>query len=269
MGKKVIALDAGHGLKTAGKRCLKSLDKNQTREWYLNDRIMDLVQERLLPYDCTVLRVDDTTGEKDISLYSRVQSANKANSDIYISCHHNAGVNGMEGGGTVVYYYNDSKMREKANRLYRSVILRTSLVGNRSKKVDVGDFYVIRNTKMPALLLENGFMDSATDVPIILTKSHASNTARGIAEFIVSELELQQKKTGENDSCASGSDEYYPSYTGRKSTIAYALSDIGVDCSYSFRAKIAKANGISGYIGSAAQNTKMYNLLVAGILKKA
>ena len=34
-----IAIDAGHGLKTAGKRCLKSLDKNETREWVLNNRV--------------------------------------------------------------------------------------------------------------------------------------------------------------------------------------------------------------------------------------
>jgi len=38
-----IAIDAGHGLKTAGKRCLKSLDKNETREWVLNDRASEVV----------------------------------------------------------------------------------------------------------------------------------------------------------------------------------------------------------------------------------
>ena len=61
-----IAIDAGHGYNTAGKRCLKSIDKNETREWFLNDRIMDLVEEQLKKYKCRVLRVDDTTGAKDI-----------------------------------------------------------------------------------------------------------------------------------------------------------------------------------------------------------
>ena len=36
-----IALNAGHYLNTAGKRCLKKLDKNETREWVLNNRICD------------------------------------------------------------------------------------------------------------------------------------------------------------------------------------------------------------------------------------
>ena len=43
LSEKVIALDAGHGMGTAGKRCLKSIDPNQTREWFLNDRIADMV----------------------------------------------------------------------------------------------------------------------------------------------------------------------------------------------------------------------------------
>jgi len=50
-------------------------------------------------------------------------------------------------------------------------------------------------------------------------------------------------------------------------SIVEALKSIGVDSSYSYRAKIAAANGISGYSGSASQNTQMLNLLKAGTLK--
>ena len=96
---KIIALDAGHGMNTAGKRCLKAIDANQTREWWLNDRIADMVQEGLADYDCRVLRVDDTTGARDVSLAARVRAANTAGADIYISVHHNAGICGGSGGG--------------------------------------------------------------------------------------------------------------------------------------------------------------------------
>ena len=44
---------------------------------------------------------------------------------------------------------------------------------------------------MPAFLLENGFMDSSTDVPIILTVDHANKTAQGILNFLVKEFKLQ------------------------------------------------------------------------------
>ena len=280
MGKKIIALDAGHGMGTAGKRCLQSIDPAQTREWYLNDRIADRVQELLGAYDCSVLRVDDTTGTKDISLANRVKTANNAKADIYVSVHHNAGINGGSGGGTVVYYYNDAQMRAKAQRLYDAVVGSTGLIGNRSSKVIANGFYVIMHTTMPAFLLENGFMDSTKDTPIILTADHAEKTAQGIVSFLAVELSLRKNDDGQqggDESNPSGDqsgslpdkeETYYPAYTGKKTTLAPALAGIGVNSSYSFRAKIAAANDIKGYIGTAAQNTRIYNLLVAGLLKR-
>lgn len=192
MSKKIIAIDAGHGMKTLGKRCLKSIDPAQTREWYLNDRIADRVQKMLASYDCTVIRVDDTTGAKDISLSNRVKTANNAKVDMYISIHHNAGINGGTGGGTVVYYcYAKADRKAQAKRLYDSIVTRTGLIGNRSQKVINNGFYVIKHTNMPAFLIENGFMDSRTDTPIILTVNHAEKTAQGIVSFLVSDLGLK------------------------------------------------------------------------------
>ena len=75
-------------------------------------------------------------------------------------------------------------------------------------------------------------------------------------------------KTASSSSSASfGS--YYKKYTGSTDSIVTALNSIGVDSSYSNRKKIATANGISGYSGTASQNTKMLSLLKQGKLKKA
>lgn len=187
---KVIALDAGHGLHTAGKRCLKALDAKETREWVLNDRIVDKLQKMLANYDCKVVRVDDTTGASDVALANRVAKANNEKADMYISVHHNAGINGGNGGGTVVYHYNNAPSKASAQRLYNAIVKETKLVGNRCNKTAVGDFYVINKTKMISLLVENGFMDSKADVPIILTDAHATKTAQGIVNFLISELNL-------------------------------------------------------------------------------
>lgn len=277
--KKIIALDAGHGIKTAGKRCLKSLDPNQTREWWLNDRIADKVQEWLTAYECTVVRVDDTTGTKDIPLSMRVKTANNTKADIYISIHHNAGINGKSGGGTVVYYYSGKdERRVQAMHLYDAVTAKTGLVGNRSSKVIKNGFYVIKNTTMPAFLIENGFMDSTHDTPIILTQAHAEQTAQGIVDFLVARLKLKKSATGKpqcgstsgmtSDSSAGQiASIYYPAYTGPKTTLYNAMAALKLDGSYAHRKLIAKANNITGYIGTAAQNTQMYNLLVSGLLK--
>ena len=169
MSTKVIALDAGHGMGTAGKRCLKSIDPNQTREWYLNDRIADIVEAFLAGYDCRVLRVGDTTGAKDVPLSTRTKTANSGKADFYMSIHHNAGINGGAGGGVTVHYYASGKSdrAEKARRLYNAVVKQNGLTGNRSQKiVPSSGLYVLKNTNMPALLLENGFMDSLKDTPI-------------------------------------------------------------------------------------------------------
>lgn len=286
--RPIIALDAGHGLHTPGKRCMKAIDPNETREWYLNDRIADRVQELMAAYDCTVIRVDDTTGAKDIKLSARTKTANAAGADIYISIHHNAGINGGTGGGTVVYYYSSAAARPlQAQHLYDAVTAQTGMLGKRSRKVIKHGWYVVKYSKMPAFLLENGFMDSQTDTPIILTPTHAERTAQGIVDFLVAELHIQTAQEGSKRPQTGGSTIpvliggetvdnivvgatviYYPAYTGPKTTLSAAMTSMGLDASYAHRKLIAKANNIAGYVGTAAQNTRMYNLLVAGILKK-
>ena len=62
--------------------------------------------------------------------------------------------------------------------------------------------------------------------------------------------------------------QYFPKCGSQYNSIVDALVSIGVDSSYSYRSKIAAANGISGYSGTPAQNTNMLNLLKAGNLKK-
>ena len=63
--------------------------------------------------------------------------------------------------------------------------------------------------------------------------------------------------------------KYYSACASKYRSIVDALNSINVNSSYSNRAKIAKANGIKGYLGLPAQNTKMLNLLKQGKLIKA
>ena len=61
---------------------------------------------------------------------------------------------------------------------------------------------------------------------------------------------------------------YFKRYGGSSASIATALSSLGYKSSFSYRKTIAKANGISAYIGTAKQNTKMLTLLKQGKLVK-
>lgn len=197
-----IALNAGHYIGTAGKRCLKSLDPNETREWVLNNRICDKVEEKLKGYSgYSLLRIDDTTGNTDISVADRAKKANNFGADIYISVHHNAGINGGSGGGIVAYTYIkvDSLTKDWQQLLYNKLIARTSLKGNRAQPLASADLGECRLTRMPAVLLECGFMDSATDVPVILSEDFANKCAEAITEAIVEKGGLEPLPAEEND----------------------------------------------------------------------
>lgn len=191
-----IALNAGHGLNTAGKRCLKSLDKNQTREWWLNDRICDKIEKKLKDYDgYELLRLDDTTGKTDVALQTRTDRANKFKADFYLSIHHNAGILGGKGGGVVAFTYTkvDKVTAEWQKELYNAVIKHTGLKGNRATPLAKKDLHECRESNMPCVLLECGFMDSKVDTPIILTEDFAEKVATACVEVLVKKGGLKKK----------------------------------------------------------------------------
>ena len=207
-----IALDPGHAMNTPGKRCMKNIDPKETREWFLNNRISNKLEEYLKEYNCEVLRVDDPEGINNISLNDRCKSANEWKADIYLSIHHNAGVNGGSGGGTMVFYYSNKEERKmQAQQLYNAIVNCTGLIGNRSEKIKNTKFAVLSGTNMPAFLLENGFMDSSTDVPIILTDKHAEKTAQGILDFLIEVFHLTKKHAATSEEKEQKQDSLQPS----------------------------------------------------------
>ena len=201
-----IALGAGHGIRAAGKRCLKALDPNETREWWLNDRICDLVESYLKDYTgYELLRLDDSDdGVEDVSLPVRVNAANAWGADFYLSVHHNAGPNPPAGGATwsgiVAYSHPQAGMgtNDWRDALYDALIKHTGLKGNRASPKATSNLYVLRTSKMPAVLLELGFMDSKTDVPIILSNEYAQNCAKAIVEVLVERGGLKEAKKPPN-----------------------------------------------------------------------
>lgn len=192
-----IVLDAGHGLYTSGKRCLKSLDSNETREWILNNKICDRIEELLKGYTgYSLLRVDDTTGKNDVPLTTRTDRANRWDGDFYLSVHHNAGLNGKNGGGavTIVYESPSAKSLEYQKIVHDCFVNRVGKFGNRSDPMPRQSLHVLRETEMPAVLIECGFMDSPTDVPLILSDEFSEKAAQGLTDALVKICGLKKIK---------------------------------------------------------------------------
>lgn len=82
-----------------------------------------------------------------------------------------------------------------------------------------------------------------------------------LGQAIYNEIIAQKDDYNSNKGCYK-----IPEYTG--SSIVDALKSIGIDSSKAFRTKIAKANGIENYTGTAAQNKKMLSFLKEGKLKE-
>lgn len=194
-----IALNAGHYFYEPGRRILKEFDTNETREWVLNSRICEKVQKLLDAYTgYSLLRIDDPTGETLIKLADRAKKANDFGADVFISVHHNGGIHGGSGGGIMAYTYPsvDQVTKQWQKALYDKLIEKTGLIGNRASPLSSADFAELRLTKMPAVLLECGFMDSSSDAPIILTEAFADKAALAIAE-VIAELGGLTKKSPE------------------------------------------------------------------------
>lgn len=198
-----IALGAGHVLNTAGKRLPKELDPNQTREWWLNDRICDKVEKKLGSYDgYALVRVDDTNGlvPHPDGLAGRCAIANDFGADVFVAVHHNAAGRIFDGGGIVAYrdpLANDEATVSLQEEMYAALIAHTGLKGNRADPMAESALYVLRHTKMPAVLLELGFMDSTVDAPIILTETYAEQCADAIVEVLVKRGGLTKKEVAE------------------------------------------------------------------------
>ena len=194
-----IAYCAGHYINTPGKRCPASLDPNETREWVLNDRVADHFAKAASEYEgVEYMRTDDLTGKNDISIKSRTKKANDWGADLYVDMHHNAGINGGSGGGVVAFCYPGSSQGKKyRDAIYESVIAAGGLRGNRSQPLQEKKFDSLRYADAPAVLMEYGFMDSRTDVPVILDEAYSKLVAYATMEGIAKVAGLKKKTVAE------------------------------------------------------------------------
>ena len=194
-----IAYNAGHILATAGKRLPKELDPGETREWVLNDRVARYFAGEMAAYEGVELRrMDDPAGIEPIDIDVRVARANEWGADFYLSIHHNAAGVIFDGGGVCVYIdAAGGPSEEYARAIYNAVIGATGLKGDRSDPLITAEespLYETRATKMPAVLVEYGFMDSTADAPVILTEDFARKAGIATARAIAQQAGLKRKE---------------------------------------------------------------------------
>ena len=188
-----IAYGAGHNDSTTN-GIPETLHKPFVNEWRLNDKVARYFAEAAKQYeDVELLRVDDPKGLAAVSLAGRCKTANDWGADFFLSIHHNAGINGGSGGGLVAFCYKPNTTASKyRDAIYTACIDAGGLKGDRWDATLETAFYVLVNTNMPAVLMEYGFMDSKTDVPVILQEDYSKKMAYATMEGIANVAGLKK-----------------------------------------------------------------------------
>lgn len=174
----IILLDAGHGINTPGK-C--SPDKSLYEYKYCRE-IMNGIYEKMTKLGYKVYMITDT--DLDMTLYRRCVKVNNICSKygsancLLVSIHCNAAGNGndwMSGTGFEVW---TSKGKTKSDELAECFYRNAEIILNEFKsRKDISDgdsdkesnFYILKNTRCPAVLTENLFMDNKKDLEYLLS----------------------------------------------------------------------------------------------------
>lgn len=124
---------------------------------------------------CALTRNDDSTH----SLAQKTEIANSGDFDYFVSIHRNA--SGVGGVGIESYYYSGVSATSTGAKLCTSIhnSMVATGVWTKNRGVKTASFYVIKNTSMPATLLEVGFIDTETDNAIF--DAHFETIAVSIA----------------------------------------------------------------------------------------
>lgn len=197
--KKVIAIDPGHarGKDEGVKTTINGIDYSETE---LNMQVAEKLKNELEKRNFIVIMTrdeDDKFTDLNDSLSHRTKAANEADAAFYISIHHNA-VDGIPTASGVETYYADkekdgteSQRIEKSKQIAKEIndnIVQKLKAKNRGIKNDketaVGGLFVLRNTDMPAVLVEVGFLSNESEAERCADSESQKLVAEAIAEVI-------------------------------------------------------------------------------------
>lgn len=208
-----IALDAGHGMQTPGKR-----SPDDEREWSFNNKVLIACIEHLATYKGVYIRrLDDPSGKTDVPLNTRTDKANQWGADVLVSIHHNANTGKWGNHGGVETYVQEKTASEASKDLAALIQPRiVKAMGLANRGVRTKNLHMTRESKMPAVLTEGGFMDSNID--IIPMRSDAKLKAQGeaIAEGLAAYFGLKKKPTAPTPEKKEGDEMQFTSGTLKK-----------------------------------------------------
>lgn len=183
-----LYLDPGHGGHDPGASGNGLKEKNINLDIAL--RIRDILQN---DYKNTKVKMSRTT-DTYVSLKKRTDEANSWNADYFLSIHCNS-FNGRASGYEDYIYEGLSKSSDTAqyrNTMHKEVTAVNRLHDRGRKKAN---FHVLRESRMSALLTENGFIDNDHDASLMKNPSWRQTVARGHVNGLARAFGLKRHKS--------------------------------------------------------------------------
>lgn len=178
----LIMIDPGHGGEDQGTH---SLFKPTYQEKSLTLATAVLLKDYLkkLGYQVKMTRTEDIF----IALSDRAKMANEANAVCFVSVHYNSAPSTDAHGIEIFYYESETNTgRTTASKNLAKKVLDEiiPLSQAKSRGVKAGNFAVIRETKMPAILVEGGFLTNQKELEKIKDPQYLKALAWGIARGV-------------------------------------------------------------------------------------
>ena len=179
---KVIVIDAGHNPKGFDKGAYNGEEDiwEQDVTWEIADKLRGYLEKMGYTVVMTREKKSDSIGNTSLqeSLQARVDLAHESEADLFIAIHCNMG----GGTGTETYCYQLGGYAARLATIVQKKI--TKATGLYSRGVKTANFYVNKNTLMPAILIETGFLDNNEDLKVLLSEDGQDAMAEAIAEAV-------------------------------------------------------------------------------------
>jgi len=174
----LIILDPGHGGTDEGAKVQSVMEKRIA----LTTALLTKKQLESLGYRVIMTRSRDVF----LTLPRRVDIANKSKAALFVSIHYNSSPNPTAKGIEIYYYEARGEERTRASKRLANTILYQVIdqTEAHSRGVRRGNFYVVRETSMPAILVEGGFMTNLDERFQLKDRKYLEKIAKGIAQGV-------------------------------------------------------------------------------------
>lgn len=171
----LIVIDAGHGGSDEGAKVQTVMEKRIT----LTTALLTKKHLEKMGYRVILTRSRDIF----VSLPRRAAIANKSKAAAFVSIHFNSSPNRSAKGIEVYFYDAKDPARARASKKLANTVLYEVIdqTGASSRGARKGNFHVVRETAMPAILVEGGFMTNYEERFLLKDRKYLEKMAEGIA----------------------------------------------------------------------------------------